>query len=196
MVGSDDTAVRPVPGGIVVGSLSQARKHKRRFDAVITLEDPACRPANRLRFTRRPSPAHLVLAFEDVDDDKIGVRVATREQVAETIAFTRAHQAGSLLVHCFHGVGRSAAVAFAIMADRLGPGAERQALEQLLAIRPQSTPNVVVVKLADDILARNGQLVAAVIAWEATTPGIKEKRAARLQMVHSNPELYTWLDPH
>jgi len=69
MVGLNDTAVRPAPGDVVVGSLSQARKHKRRFDAVITLEDPACRPANRLRFTRRPSLPHLVLAFEDVDDD-------------------------------------------------------------------------------------------------------------------------------
>lgn len=193
MVGPDDTAVRPAPGDVVVGSLSQARKHKRRFDAVITLEDPSCRPANRLRFTRRPSPAHLVLAFEDVDDDSLGVRVATREQVAETLAFARAHIAGSLLVHCFHGVGRSAAVALAIMADRLGPGAEREALEQLLTVRPQSTPNVVVVKLADDILTRNGQLIEAMKAWEATTPGLKEKRAARLQMVHSSPAQYTWL---
>jgi len=194
MVGPNETALLPAPSDIIVGSLSQARKHKRRFDAVITLEDPACRPANRLRFTRRPSPAHLVLAFEDVDDDTLGVRVATHEQVAETIAFGRAHNAGSLLVHCFHGVGRSAAVALAIMADRLGPGAERKALEQLLAVRPQSTPNIVVVKLADDILARNGQLIATVAAWEAETPGLKEKRAMRLQMVKSSPELYTWLD--
>lgn len=194
MLERDDTAVLPAFGDVVVASLSQARKHKRRFDAVITLEDPACRPANRLRFTRRPSPAHLVLAFEDVDDDTLGVRVATREQVAEAVAFARAHNADSLLVHCFHGVGRSAAVGLAILADRLGPGAEREALERLLAIRPQSTPNLVVVKLADDILARNGDLVAAVAAWEAATPGLKEKRAARLQMVHSSPALYTWLD--
>ena len=194
MVVPDDTAVCPVPGDVVVGSLSQARKHKRRFDAVITLEDPACRPANRLRFTRRPSPAHLILAFEDVDDDTLGVRVATREQVAETVAFARAHKAGSLRVHCFHGVGRSAAVALAIMADRLGPGAEREALEQLLAVRPQSTPNAVVVKLADEVLARNGQLIEAMKAWEAETPGLQEKRAARLKMVHSSPGLYTWLD--
>lgn len=109
------------PGELVVASLSQAKRHKRSFGAVITLEDPACRPANRLRFHRRPSPAHLVLAFEDVDDDTLGVRVATREQVGQVITFARTHTDKSLLVHCFHGVGRSAAAALAILADRLGP---------------------------------------------------------------------------
>lgn len=194
MVDPDNAAVGPAPGDVIVGSLSQARKHKRRFDAVITLEDPACRPANRLRFTRRPSPAHLVLAFEDVDDDSLGVRVATREQVAEAVEFARAHHAGSLLIHCFHGVGRSAAIALAVMADRLGPGAEGKALEWLLANRPESTPNLVVVKLADDVLGRNGDLIGAVAEWEAATPVLKEKRVARLQMVKSSPALYTWLD--
>lgn len=185
------SAERP-SGDIVVASLSQARKHKRSFDAVITLEDPSCRPANRLRFTRRPAPPHLVLAFEDVDDDTLGVRVATRDQVADALTFGRSHTAGSLLVHCFHGVGRSAAVALAIMADRLGPGEERAALDRLIEIRPESTPNLVVVKLADDVLGRRGRLIAAVSAWEAEAPGLAEKRTARLQLVQSNPQLYSW----
>jgi predicted protein tyrosine phosphatase len=186
-------ALCPAPGDVVVGSLAQARKHKRRFDAVITLEDPGCRSANKLRFNRHPSPAHLVLAFEDVDDDTLGVRVATRDQVAEALAFARTHAKGSLLAHCFHGVGRSAAVALAIFSDRLGPGNERTALKQLLAIRPIATPNLVVVKLADSILQRQGDLAAAVAAWENAAPGMKEKREARLQLVQTNPELYSWL---
>ncbi|CAN5379081.1 hypothetical protein BH10PSE3_BH10PSE3_07500 [soil metagenome] len=186
-------ALGPAAGDIVVGSLSQARKHKRRFDAVITLEDPGCRSANKLRFNRHPSPAHLVLAFEDVDDDTLGVRVATQDQVAEALAFARAHSKGSLLVHCFHGVGRSAAIALAVMSDRLGPGNERAAIDRLLTIRPIATPNLVVVKLADNVLQRQGELVAAVAAWEAAAPGLKEKREARLRLVRTNPELYSWL---
>lgn len=187
------TPAELLPGDIVVASLSQARKHKRRFDAVLTLEDPSCRPANRLRFYRQPAPPHLVLAFEDVDDDSLGVRVATREQVADALAFARTHSTGSLLVHCFHGVGRSAAVALAIMADRMGRGAERDALDRLLELRAEATPNLVVVKLADELLGRNGDLIAAISAWEAATPGISEKRAARLQLVQSSPHLYSWL---
>lgn len=177
----------------MVAGLSQARKHKRRFDAVLTLEDPECRPANRLRFHRQPAPAHLVLAFEDVDDDTLGVRVATPDQVGEAIAFARVHVGGALLVHCFHGVGRSAAVALAILADRAGPGGELAALDRLLSIRPQATPNLVVVKLADEVLGRGGALVAAVSAWEDATPGLKEKRAMRLRLLFANPHLYSWL---
>jgi predicted protein tyrosine phosphatase len=185
--------IAPRPGDLTVAGLSQARKHKRRFGAVITLEDPECRPANRLRFHRLPAPAHLVLGFEDVDDDTLGVRVATRDQVGEALAFARAHVGSALLVHCFHGVGRSAAVALAIIADRAGPGEEHAALDRLLAIRPQATPNLVVVKLADQVLGRDGGLVDALAAWEAATPGLSEKRAARLQALRSNPQAYSWL---
>jgi len=193
MATAQTEAVHPSPGDVVVASLSQARKHKRRFDAVLTLEDPGCRSANQLRFTRHPSPPHLVLAFEDVDDDSLGVRVASRDQVVEALEFARRHALGSLLVHCFHGVGRSAAIALAIIADRLGPGADSAALNQLLMIRPSATPNLVVVKLADDILERQGGLIAAVAAWEMIAPGLKERREARLQMVKSSPQLYSWL---
>lgn len=188
-----DVRRAPQFGELVVATLSQAKRHKRSFEAVITLEDPACRPADRLRFHRTPTPAHLVLAFEDVDDDTLGVQVATEPQVREAIIFGRAHTHQSLLVHCFHGVGRSAAVALAILADRLGPGCESRALVQLLAMQPQSTPNLVVVKLADGVLDRGGQLVAAVNEWEAATPSMAERRAVRRQLVLGRPELYSWI---
>jgi predicted protein tyrosine phosphatase len=180
-------------GDVVVASLSQARKHKRRFEAVITLEDPACRPSLKLRFYRKPAPAHLVLAFEDVDDDTIGVRVATRALVEQALAFAREHVASPLLIHCFHGVGRSAAMALAIIADRMGPGNEQLALERLLAIRPEATPNLVVVNLADGLLARRGRLVSTVAAWEATTISVQHARKARLENVRANPQAYSWL---
>lgn len=193
MAGHQSIPIEPRPGDLTVAGLSQARKHKRRFDAVITLEDPDCRLANRLRFHRQPAPAHLVLAFEDVDDDTLGVRVATPDQIEEALAFARAQVDCALLVHCFHGVGRSTAVALAILADRAGPGGEQAALDHLLAIRPQATPNLVVVKLADEILRRGGALVAAVSMWEDAAPGLKERRATRLRWLLANPHLYSWL---
>lgn len=183
--------LEPTPGGVTVAGLSQARKHKRRFDAVITVEDPACRPADRLRFSRHPAPPHLVLTFEDVDHDTLGVRVATREQVSEALEFASAHKGGALLVHCFHGVGRSAAIALAILAERLGAGRERDALTELLRIRPEATPNLVVVKLSDEILGRGGDLVSTLAEWEATEVGVREKRQARLDFVQAHPELYS-----
>ncbi len=180
----------PEAGCIAISSLAQAKKHKRRYDAVITLEDPGCRLADRLRFSTQPMPAHLILQFEDVDDDSLGIRVATRWQVSEALAFAQARESGSLLVHCFHGVGRSAGIGLAILASRLRAGAEEQALTELLEIRPEATPNLVVVKLADQILGRNGALVSVVADWEARTPRVQQARQARVAFVRRSPHLY------
>lgn len=57
----------PTPGGVSVGSLAQAKRHKRKFDAVITIEEPGARPNLRLRFAPDPGREHLVLQFEDVE---------------------------------------------------------------------------------------------------------------------------------
>lgn len=182
--------VLPTPGDLTICSLSQAKRHKRAFGAVITLEDPAARPAQRLRFNRRPAPAHLVLAFEDVDDDTLGIRVATEDQVAQALAFAAKHADTALLVHCFHGVGRSTAIALGILADRLGPGEEARALERLLSLRPEATPNLVVVSLADRLLGRDGGLLRAVREWEASASHMQDARLARRRLVQDRPELF------
>jgi predicted protein tyrosine phosphatase len=182
--------VSPVPGDLAVCSLSQAKRHKRAFGAVITIEDPAARPGARLRFTKKPAPPHLVLAFEDVDDDALGIRVATAEEVEQALAFARRNRDAAMLVHCFHGVGRSAAIALTILADRLGPGAETEAVDRMLAIRPEATPNLVVIGLADQVLGREGRLIAAVAAWEAGAAHMKQARAARRKLLLDRPELF------
>ena len=151
----------PTPGGLAVASLTQARRHRHRYDAVITLEDPGLGPFDRLRLAASRSRPHLVLAFEDVDDDSLDLQVATSDQVARALTFANDHRAGSLLIHCLHGVGRSAAVALAILAQRYGHGSEARALENLLSMRPEATPNRVVVSLADVLLGRDGALIAA-----------------------------------
>jgi predicted protein tyrosine phosphatase len=183
----------PRQGGLSVASLAQARKHKRGFDAVLTIEDPACRPAQRLRFHRQPAPHHLVLGFEDVDDDRLGVVVATETQVRTALEFSRAHAQGSLLIHCYHGLGRSTAVALAVLADRSGPGCEESSLQELLQQRPNATPNLVVVKLADAILGRAGALISVVASWEAQSPDAVRRRSERLAFLRDNPDLYSWL---
>ena len=46
--------VLPVEGSMAEGSLAQTMRHKRRFDGVITIEEPNCRPNMRLRFAQDP----------------------------------------------------------------------------------------------------------------------------------------------
>jgi predicted protein tyrosine phosphatase len=165
----------PEPGGVSVGSLPQAKRHKRKFDAVITIEEPGARPNLRLR-------------FEDVDTDSLGIRVATLEDVERAVIFARSWTDRSMLVHCFHGVGRSAGIALAILADRFGPGTRGRRWTGCWRFGPRSRRTLVA--LADRLLERLGRLVAAVAAWEASAPGLAEARAMRLHFARTRPELY------
>ncbi len=183
-------AQTPKAGSLTVSSLAQARRKKRRYDALLTLEDPRVRPGHRLRFTNKPCPDHLVLAFEDCDTEEFGYAVSRPEQVADALEFARKHAGGSLLVHCLHGVGRSAAVALAILADRLGQGREAEAVEQLLELASEATPNLIVVAQADQLLMRNGMLVQALREKEAKLPAKLRKRQERYEFAKRHPELY------
>lgn len=181
----------PRPGGVSVAGLSQAGKHKRRYDAVVTLEDPRARPGDRLRFTKSPKPPHLVLAFEDVDSERHGYATMTLPQMERVVAFGRENAEGSILVHCHHGVGRSAACALAMLADRAGPGNEAAAVAELFAIRPQATPNLIAVGHADTVLGRDGALARALAEHETRDASMAPRRTAREELATKRPELFT-----
>lgn len=68
-----------------------------------------------------------------------------------------------LLVHCMAGVSRSTAASYAMIADMFGEGREHDALQHILEIRPQASPNPLMVKYADSILGREGKLLEALI---------------------------------
>lgn len=188
-----DPSLEPArPGGVSVGSLSQARRAKHRFDAVLTLEDPAARTGHRLRI-QPGGPAHLVLRFEDADREEYGFATATESQVETAMAFGRTHAGRSLLVHCHHGVGRSTALAIAILADRMGPGSEASAIEQVVEQRRGLvvTPNLVVIAHADRLLGRNGALERALRRSEAKRPSVARTRVDRHRLATEQPELYS-----
>lgn len=63
-----------------------------------------------------------------------------------------------LLVHCFQGVSRSTAMTLGLLAARM-PVAD--AAERLRAIRPEATPNRLLVRLWDERLSLGGALIAA-----------------------------------
>jgi predicted protein tyrosine phosphatase len=130
------------------------------------------------------------LRFEDVDWHDLGLWVASAEDVAKGLEFARSHVRASILVHCLHGIGRSAGLALAILSDRMGAGCEDDALKALLAMRPQACPNRVVVEHADALLGRGGQLVASVDKWEAASESARERRSLRRAFIEQNRHLY------
>jgi predicted protein tyrosine phosphatase len=66
-----------------------------------------------------------------------------------------------MLVHCWAGISRSMAAAYTVLCDRLGPGAERDVAQAIRARAPHAWPNPLLVRLADDLLERNGDMIAA-----------------------------------
>jgi predicted protein tyrosine phosphatase len=163
---------------IEITSLSRARRIKRRgFDAVITLENHDDASSRRLRFHNHPAPAHLILVFTDLDMPMPGLPAATPNQVQSALDFARDKE--RLLVHCFAGLGRSTAIAYAILADRLGPGREKEALAQVYALRPEASPSLMTVRAAELALQRPGKLEAALLAAEAENPQAATFRAIK-----------------
>jgi predicted protein tyrosine phosphatase len=118
--------------------------------------------------TRPPSIAperHLFLGLSDITAPMDGHVMPGAEHVARFIAFAREwEQARPLLIHCWAGVSRSTAAAF-IAACALNPHRdEMETAQALRAASPSATPNARLVAVADEMLGRQGRMVAAVAA--------------------------------
>jgi predicted protein tyrosine phosphatase len=108
---------------------------------------------------------HLRLGMHDISAPTDGLIAPDAGMVEAVLAFGRSWDAAApMLVHCWAGISRSTASAFAIACAR-DPDADE--LEIALAMRrasPSAFPNRRIVALADDILRRQGRMSAAVEA--------------------------------
>src|SRR5882672_6158885 len=131
---------------LAVSGLTWARRHKREFDAVLTVEDPDLArwgTSASLRFHRAPAPDHLILRFYDLDYPlpppyhQPWMLLATLDDVRRALDFANQHD--NLLVHCKAGVSRSTALVLAILTERLDD--PEAALQSLLVMQPNAVPN-------------------------------------------------------
>jgi predicted protein tyrosine phosphatase len=105
---------------------------------------------------------HLRLAFHDI-------AVLTPDLIAPDAVMLRAildfGREGvterPLLIHCWAGISRSSAAAYAIACYR-NPGFEADIADELRRRSPVVTPNRLMVQLADDLLGRNGAMIDAI----------------------------------
>jgi predicted protein tyrosine phosphatase len=65
------------------------------------------------------------------------------------------------VIHCWAGISRSSAAAYVLACDR-NPGFELEIAGELRHRAPSVTPNSLMVRLADDLLGRNGRMVQAI----------------------------------
>jgi predicted protein tyrosine phosphatase len=80
----------------------------------------------------------------------------------ELLTFARNWDASApMAIHCWAGISRSMASAFAILCDRMGRGREIQIARAMRQRAPHAQPNRLLVQHADDVLGRGGRMVMA-----------------------------------
>ena len=145
----------PYPS-IQICSLEGAREiDHSMYDGIITIEDSNIDEPLRIDDSICPQ---LVLCFDDIASPKDEWILPNERHVRSALGFADELIGGSLLVHCHAGISRSSGIALGIIAKRLGPGKEKQALIELEKINPNCAPNALLVWFIDEILERGGTL--------------------------------------
>ena len=106
---------------------------------------------------------HLWLRLHDISAPLDGYIMPHEAHVADLLSFVRRwNRRAPLVVHCFAGISRSTASAFASVCA-LNPRRDEESIA--LALRrasPTATPNIRIISLADRLLGRDGRMVAAI----------------------------------
>ena len=116
---------------------------------------------------------HLRLTMHDICEPKDGYTAPSRDHIAALLAFGQdwltpdqdgANTPAPMLIHCWAGISRSTAAAY-ILLCALNPDCHEQDIAtRLRAASDTATPNPMMVRLADDLLGREGRMVAAIAA--------------------------------
>src|SRR3954453_6971246 len=112
---------------------------------------------------------HLKVSMDDITEHIEGFVAPNDLHIEQVLNFVRAwNRTAPLVVHCYAGISRSTASAFAA-ACALNPHRDEISIaRQIRAASPIAQPNRLIVTLADKALARQGRMVRAV---EAMGPG-------------------------
>jgi predicted protein tyrosine phosphatase len=147
---------------LIVCSLSDMPGVVRRRQAshLVTLIDPGTpveRPLGVLE------SRHLRLDVDDINAPMEGYLAPDMESVVRLLEFSRTWDASApMVIHCFAGISRSTASAFAIACDRNPNVAEDRIALRLRQAASHAFPNRRIVALADDLLGRRGRMVDAI----------------------------------
>lgn len=106
---------------------------------------------------------HLRLAINDITIPHRDLVHPEPHHIEALVRFAcRWNRNGPLVVHCLAGISRSSASAY-IANCALNPEvAEADIARNLRRASPTAAPNLLMVALADDLLARNGRMIAAI----------------------------------
>jgi len=123
---------------------------------------------------------HLWLRLHDIAEPVDGYILPDEAHVADLLRFVRGWDRRTpLVVHCYMGISRSTASAFASVCA-LSPHRDEEGIARALRrASPTATPNIRIVSLADHLLGRQGRMIAAV---ETIGRGIQTDEAAPFRL--------------
>ena len=131
-----------------------------RPDGVVSLLSPTQEPPSIAGGAPR-----LALRFHDIAEPTEGLSAMSPDQAAELLAFGAGFGEGAtLLVHCWMGISRSPAAAFALACAAAPTRDETEIAQALRLASPTATPNPRLVALADEQLGRRGRMRRAIAA--------------------------------
>jgi predicted protein tyrosine phosphatase len=112
---------------------------------------------------------HLKVSMDDIIEHMDGFVAPTEMHIEQVLKFVRGwDRRAPLVVHCYAGISRSTASAFAA-ACALNPHRDEISIaRQIRAASPIAQPNRLIVSLADKALGREGRMLRAL---EAMGPG-------------------------
>jgi predicted protein tyrosine phosphatase len=112
-----------------------------------------------------PPERHLRLGVHDIAEPEAGLVIPDAALVERIFDFASGWDAAQpMVVHCWAGISRSTATAFAIACERNPHADELEIALRMRRASPSAYPNRRIVALADAILDRRGRMVAAVEA--------------------------------
>lgn len=116
-----------------------------------------------------PRERHLRLTMNDITAPRDGHVAPSPEHVAALVDFMMSWDRGApVLVNCLAGVSRSTAAAFTIVCA-LNPETDERRIARLLReSSPTAQPNPRLVGFADEVLGREGRMIAAAEAIAAS----------------------------
>lgn len=150
---------------ITIGGIDDLKMlAKQPFTKIISISDLELQADREHETNLRqlfPGARFLFSYFEDVEYARSDG--PNRDHVYRILLFSQGFTpADKILIQCRAGISRSAAIACAIACQHAPPGEEKSAVLYIRKIRPQMLPNFYIVRLADEILQRQGKLIAAV----------------------------------
>jgi len=148
---------------LIVGPLAEAARlcaEERPSHLLSWLSPPAAPP----ELSAAIAPRHrLLLTSHDVCAPGDGYDPPNTSHLVALLDFAAGWDGERpMLIHCWAGVSRSTAAAYAIACLKRPDLAEAELAARLRAAAPSATPNPLIVQLADDQLGRAGRMARAI----------------------------------